>query len=103
MNTYVFEKNWQNVKVCCIKVTLCREERHSYSFANDDDFQTLQEGYQVRTKDQNGTYLCLQINMLDYHCEGRPYLRIPLLISSIKLTASRSHHATTYNSEPPWC
>ena len=35
------------------------------------------------------------ITVLDCHCAGRPFQRIPLLISSTGPTASRRHQATT--------
>ena len=43
---------------------------------------------------KKGTHLCIEF--IYCHCAGRPFRRIPLLISSTGPTASKSHQATTY-------
>ena len=46
---------------------------------------------------KKGTHLCIEFTVVVYcHCAGRPFRRIPLLISSTGPTASKSHQATTY-------
>ena len=44
---------------------------------------------------EKGTHLCIEFTAAYCHCAERPFRRIPLLISSTGLTASRSHQATT--------
>ena len=49
--------------------------------------------------------LCKIGKLLDCHCAGRPFQRMPLLISSTGPTASRSHQATTcsWSQQVPIC
>ena len=44
---------------------------------------------------EKGTHLCIEFTTVCCHCAGRPFRRIPLLISSTGPTASRRHQATT--------
>ena len=41
---------------------------------------------------QTGAYFCVQITMLDCHCAGRPFWRIPILISSTGLYSIHCIH-----------
>ena len=60
-------------------------------------------------KGQNGTYHCVQITTVDCHSAGRPFWRIPLLISSTGLiqrpevTKQLLASDCSVTPEPLWC
>ena len=74
------EKTGTTPKCAASKATFCHEERHSYSFMIDDDFQTLQEGFQLKTKGEKW-YLPLHTN----HHIGLP-------LSWKALSENTTHH-----------